>query len=128
MKRISAVMFCLLVALASYAQEGGKDTIEGRAGDNSVPAAVPNEPLLFKRVVPIDSAFSPRTPAVPIPTVKPGPALSYKMPVKKLTGENLAPMPGTEPLDLLDKKRITPPDSARSDSLKTLKQLIHPVR
>lgn len=37
--------------------------------------------------------------AVPIPVAKPDGRTHYAMPIKKLSGKNLAPMPGTKPLD-----------------------------
>lgn len=46
---------------------------------------------------------------VPIPVVQPNDKIYYAMPVKKLSGEGLATMPGTEPLQ---GKAKTPADSS----------------
>jgi len=41
---------------------------------------------------------------VPIPIANPNIGMRYTMPVKTLSGQGLAPMPGTAPLDVYEKR------------------------
>ncbi|MFD1771855.1 hypothetical protein [Sphingobacterium suaedae] len=116
MKYIGMLVALSVTAGAVVAQGAGRPTgpnppAVGRTFVDSVGAKVN-----------VDSAKIEKEEPLPIPTARPKTQYKYNMPVKKLSGKGLALMPGTEPLDALEKKHISQ-DTGAMDTLKILKLL-----
>jgi hypothetical protein len=97
----------------AYAQDKGKETKYKRFSLPNIDLPL-QDSLQKRKPVNLDSYIQKGDNSVAIPNVytkKDGE--SYTMPVKKLNGKGLAPMPGTESLDKIDLK-------GQPDSLKIL--------